>query len=1146
MTIGLIINEIMASNIDGSMSPATNFDSWIELYNPTDASINLTGLWLSDDGENRLKWHIPAGTGLVAAHGYKVVWLGSNNIKSTQGNFKLNCDGGTIYLSDSDGELITSEDYPEAMSRVAYARTTDGGNEWGWTDDATPGKTNATAKFASERLAPPVVDTDSRVFQSSFQVHVDIPEGCTLRYTTNGALPTATSPINTTGTLTVSNTTAYRFRLFREGYLASVPVTRSYIKTSNKYTIPVISIVGDNRYFNDNTWGIAVQGTNGRTGNGQSQRCNWNMDWERPVNFSMMTPDGQMVFNQDVEISVSGGWSRAWSPTSFKLKSGKEFDGQNNLLYPFFPQKPYIRNKTLLLRNGGNDNWARFKDPAVQTILQRAEIDLDLQSYVPIIEYVNGQFKGVLNMREPNNRKFVAANFGYDDDRLDMFEMSADSNAYMMCGSAETLERIYDLATKAAQPDVYEELKQLLDIDEYINYMAAELYLGSTDWPHNNIKGYRYWDGGRYRFVLFDVDFVFQTSNPFTDFKNDQWHTFQYIYDLNETRHEEIKFVPLFINMLANDDFRRRFIDTYCIMGGSIFEKDRATAIINELADAVRPMMQLDGKNPDGSAQELRNGFNSRMTQMMTRMQQFSEMRLSSAKKYAVQLKANVPGARLFVNDTQVPYADFNGQLFQPVTLRAEAPGGYRFAGWKSGQTASRQIIATNASWKYYDRGALSGTTWRQSNYDDSTWKEAPAPLGYGMTGTTTTISYGSNANNKYPTYYFRHSLTLDQTPTSADQMVLNYQVDDGFIIYVNGQEAARYNMPSGTVSYNTFSTTYAEHTPLTGSITLKATLFQKGTNVIAVEVHNNNATSSDIFWTCELLTSLGVSDDSEYLSTESEMALPDVNNLQLTACFEPLSQEERNEQGMTPVRINEVSAANEMNVNEYWKRNDWVELVNTTDEDIDVEGMYLTDNINKPEKYQITKGEGTAQTVIPAHGHLIVWCDKLEPLTQLHTSFKLANEGGDVMLTAADGTWSDRLTYPAHKGDESVGRYPDGSNQVYQFSMPTIGKTNLMTMYSFSIDEGALQGIESAASLAAKDLYVRHVMGDLIVRCEGLSAPGQVSIYQLAGQMVTRQDFNLRDGYAAIPLTGLNRGCYIAKVVLKNGSTKTCKFLID
>ena len=116
------------------------------------------------------------------------------------------------------------------------------------------------------------------------------------------------SQVSTDGQFTVRATTNFVFRLFKDGYLPSAPVTRSYIKTSNHYTIPVVSIVGDKRYFADPMWGIDTQGTNGRTGNGQSSPCNWNMDWERPVNFSFITPDGTMAYNQDVQISVSGGW----------------------------------------------------------------------------------------------------------------------------------------------------------------------------------------------------------------------------------------------------------------------------------------------------------------------------------------------------------------------------------------------------------------------------------------------------------------------------------------------------------------------------------------------------------------------------------------------------------------------------------------------------------------------------------------------------------------------------------------------------------------------------------------------------------------------------------------------------------------------
>ena len=177
LTVVLVINELMASNLGTVMSPATNFDSWIELYNPTETAIELSGMYLSDNSENLKLWQMPTEMGSVPAHGYKVVWLGSNNIKSDQAPFHLNCDGGTIYLSDTEGNMVTSMTYPKAMSRTAYARTSDGGDEWGWTAYPTPGASNSTSAFANERLAPPTVNVDSKLFTGPQRGKEDITEG---------------------------------------------------------------------------------------------------------------------------------------------------------------------------------------------------------------------------------------------------------------------------------------------------------------------------------------------------------------------------------------------------------------------------------------------------------------------------------------------------------------------------------------------------------------------------------------------------------------------------------------------------------------------------------------------------------------------------------------------------------------------------------------------------------------------------------------------------------------------------------------------------------------------------------------------------------------------------------------------------------
>ena len=1130
LSVVLVINELMASNAGVVMSPATNFDSWIEVYNPSDQRVDLAGMYLSDDENNLRMWRLPSNIGSIPAKGFKVIWLGSDDIKDTQAPFKLDCDGGTICLSDKSGALITSVYYPEALSRTAYARTTDGGEEWGWTASPTPGATNSTSTFAAERLAPPQVSAGSRIISNTFNVKVDIPEGATLKYTTDGSVPTTTTGQQSkNGMFTVNNTVNYVFRLFKDGYLPSVPVTRSYIKTDNRYTIPVISIVGNEKYFTDNEWGIDVDGTNGKPGNGQDSPKNYNMDWDRPVNFSYIDPKSGMLFNQDVNIAVSGGWTRAVTPRSMKLKANKIFDGQNRFDYSFFPQKPYNRDKALLIRNGGNDVWnnrARFTDPALATIIQRSGIDVDVQSFVQVAEYINGRFKGILNLRETNNDKFVYANYGYDDEEIDMFENNTFKN-----GTEDAYNRLCQLSENSADANTFEEIKRLLDVDEFINYMAVEIYLGNDDWPENNVKAFRSQNDGRFRFICFDLDYTF---NP--------WGRNTLTQAL-DNQSSKTKLVPLFINLLKNDTFRRQFIDTYCIVAGSVFEKDLAIGIIDELVNTLTPMAEYDidrQVRPANAANKIKEKLQTRLETMMTRLQQYTPMKLSGVRKQNVSLASDTEGATLSVNGLKVPYASFNGTLFAPVTIEAKAPAGYQFTGWQKSSGSTIQVIKTNDTWKYYDKGE-SASNWNASSFNDNTWSSGPAPLGYSMTGVKTTVGYGPDANNKYPTTYFRKTINLSATPTRNDIFQLNYQVDDGFVVYVNGKEAGRYNMPNGTITFNSFSTTYAGNTPLTGTLDLSYALFKSGSNVIAVEIHNNQGSSSDQYWACELLTTVGA-DSGNTVITDPVISLSsNDNSISLTACFKPLTEAERKTQGITPVCINEVSAANTIYVNDYYKRNDWIELYNTTDAAIDVAGMYLSDNLEKTKKYQIT-GSG-ASTTIPAHGYLIIWCDKLEPLSQLHASFKLDADGGDVLLTAQDESWSNRLTYTLHSGNETVGRYPDGDSNVMVMNVPTIAKANIISSYVTVVQQTGNTGIHDLTTDTDVELSARYIVGRLIIHST-LADRLEVKIVNLAGQFVTSMPTQLSNGYAEVSVEDLPAGVYIANITDSKGHKATCKFI--
>jgi hypothetical protein len=162
--------------------------------------------------------------------------------------------------------------------------------------------------------------------------------------------------------------------------------------------------------------------------------------------------------------------------------------------------------------------------------------------------------------------------------------------------------------------------------------------------------------------------------------------------------------------------------------------------------------------------------------------------------------------------------------------------------------------IPKNSEWYYLDNGTDMSTTWIPSSFNHSAWQYGPGKLGY-SDNPATTISYGTNASNKYITSYFRKQFTVASVSALTDTLVLGILRDDGAIIYINGVEAVRSNLPTGTVNYQTWSSTTVDNTD-------ESTYFQyrisksflvNGQNTIAVEVHQRDGTSSDLGFDLEL-----------------------------------------------------------------------------------------------------------------------------------------------------------------------------------------------------------------------------------------------------------------------------------------------------
>lgn len=181
--------------------------------------------------------------------------------------------------------------------------------------------------------------------------------------------------------------------------------------------------------------------------------------------------------------------------------------------------------------------------------------------------------------------------------------------------------------------------------------------------------------------------------------------------------------------------------------------------------------------------------------------------------------------------------------------------------------------IVSGGLWKYNDTGIDLGTDWKNNSYDDSAWLFGNAILGYGDGVESTTLDFGPDSSSKYPTYYFRHIFNVEDA-SFIGNLLFNVTYDDGVVVYVNGTEAFRLNMPAGDIPYNSYAASEVSGSAESAWTAVQtANLLQDGENVIAVELHQNNGTSSDVRFDMEVnyelpaleVTNYPVSKDEEW-----------------------------------------------------------------------------------------------------------------------------------------------------------------------------------------------------------------------------------------------------------------------------------------
>jgi len=154
--------------------------------------------------------------------------------------------------------------------------------------------------------------------------------------------------------------------------------------------------------------------------------------------------------------------------------------------------------------------------------------------------------------------------------------------------------------------------------------------------------------------------------------------------------------------------------------------------------------------------------------------------------------------------------------------------------------------LPEGSMYKYWDMGVLPAPNWTAPDFVDAAWKTGAAPLGYGDPHIVTTVGFGPSMQAKYVTTWFRTAFEVKGSVLGAKVEVMR---DDGAVVYINGTEVGRSNMPAGAVTANTLASgtaTGADETTFVG-FPVDPALLMEGSNVLAVEVHQSTANSTDL-----------------------------------------------------------------------------------------------------------------------------------------------------------------------------------------------------------------------------------------------------------------------------------------------------------
>lgn len=698
----LLINEICASNYQSYEDEDDEHGDWVEFYNPGNSSVNMGGMYLTDDYSDLTKFQIPTSDPSETTIGglnHLVFWFDDESYKGLRhANFKLSNSGEQLALVASDGiTIIDSMTYGNLLYDVTFGRTTNGSVSLGYFLTPTPDGNNTGGGFTGI-AGKADYNLDAGFYPSPIQVELDFPDPqASIYYTINGNEPAPGRGILYSGPININSDIVLRARVYKANFIPGEITTKSYF-INRTIDLPVMSIVTDSLNLWDENTGIYCFGVDDYDHYYPYYGANFWRDWKKPAHIEFFESSGAEVISQNLNLSLSGNTSRVYAQKSFNLEA-KDVLGKNSISHQVFPQLQIADFKALKLRNGGSD-WSStgIRDAFNHTLLEGA-MDVDHMTNRPVIVYLNGAYWGVMSLTEKIDENYLNEHYpALDKDSIDILF----SNAEVEKGDANNYNSMLNFisANSLSSQSNYNYIKDQIDIPSFINYFEARIYYATTDWPNKNIKYWRPKDQSmKWRWIMWDTD----RSDLLTRNSN---HPCNYTHNTMAwaTTSSSVASWAQFLlnNLLLNSEFKNQFITQFAHNINFAFCRNRVDSLLGVFRSRVNnelPSHINKWKNSNDTIDYFTVGYYRSLNEWNTEVdtiQQFFDNRARYMRRFIIQqfgisdtsrlAIAKIPqnGGVVFVDTIQVPLnacdlVYFNGY---PITISAKANQGYVFSGW--------------------------------------------------------------------------------------------------------------------------------------------------------------------------------------------------------------------------------------------------------------------------------------------------------------------------------------------------------------------------------------------------------------------------------------------------------------------------------